>query len=279
VRELLASYPIRNSRTAAEYRAAAAAWDGFFLERDLGSISPEDLARFTSHLLETRSIATANKIRRHCRALLGWAVQLNQIELVPQWKNLREPRRAPRAFLREEFEQILRRVGDLEGEICGVPASRWWRSLLLAIWYSGGRISAVLAVRWSDVLIGKGFYLRAAHQKHLADQFFIVGRDALDALRLARLPERELVWPWRGKRYQLFREFRRICEQAGVAIDPGPGPLFHRLRRSTASYIRAAGGDATAQLGHSTSSVTSRYYDPRIVGSHDSVAAMPRLAF
>ena len=52
---------------------------------------------------------------------------------------------------------------------------------------------------------------------------------------------------------------------------------IHRIRRSTASYIKAAGGDAPSQLGHSSSTVTARYFDPRIVGAHDSTSQMPAL--
>jgi integrase len=277
---LLNSYPVRNPKTAIEYQGAVKLWDHFFAGRPLGEITPADLAAFTTLLLDGRSVATANKIRRHCRALLSWAVELGEIAAVPAWKPLKEPRRAPRAFLVEEFQQVLRTVSDWPGEIKGVEAKYWWRSLLLSIWYSGARISATLQVRWPDVLLSrKGFYVRARYQKQNADQFFVVGEDCVSALRMVRSPERELVWPWSGKRYQLFHEFRRIVEAAGVELETGSGPLFHRLRRSTASYIRAAGGDATAQLGHSCSSVTARYYDPRIVGSHNSVAAMPRLAF
>ena len=52
--------------------------------------------------------------------------------------------------------------------------------------------------------------------------------------------------------------------------------MFHRIRKSTASYLRLNGGDATARLGHSTAAVTARYFDPRILGECRQARFMPR---
>lgn len=270
------TYPVHSPRTQIEVDSAVRHWSRHFGTRDLSTIKPADLAAFSTAMLVDHAPATVNKTRRHLRALLRWAVDNCDLDSVPAWKPLREPYRAPQAFLAEEFGRIVQVAGDWPGWIAGVEAGPWWRSLLLSIWYSGGRIGAVLQVVWDDVL-PTGFYLRAAHQKQAADQLFIVGQDCREALSSVRLPKRVLVWPWPHRRETLYRQFRRICGLAKVPLDHGVGCAFHRIRKSTASYLSAAGGDATAQLGHSCSSVTRRYLDPRIVGAHDSTGAMPRL--
>jgi integrase len=224
----------------------------------------------------TLSAATVNKVRRHCLALLRWAVEIGEIEKVPSWKPDAELRRAPHAFLVGEFSRVLSAAQRRPGYVDGIPAGWWWESLLLSLWYTGSRITAILQVRWDDVL-KDGFYLRAEYQKQKADQLFVVGADCLRAIERIRTPERELVWPWPHSQKALYRHFASIAKTAGVPVSRDTGGLFHRIRRSTASYIRAAGGDATSQLGHSCSSVTARYYDPRIVGAHDATAAMPSL--
>jgi integrase len=62
-----------------------------------------------------------------------------------------------------------------------------------------------------------------------------------------------------------------------LLITHGTGSLFHRIRKSTASYIRLNGGNATLQLGHSSMAITERYYDPRIVGVQDATKYMPKI--
>lgn len=264
----------------AQYEIAVRHWESHFGDRSLDSISSRDLAGFTASLLTAGDReATANKTRRHLLTLLRYAVDAGVIAKVPTWRPLREPKRAPVAFTAAEFQQGLRVARDWPGWVCGVPAGVWWESLLLSIWYSGARIGAVLAVRWPDVLEDRcGFYVRAEHQKQRADQFFVVGSDCMAALVRARQPDRDLVWPWPHRRESLYYWFRRIFSHAGVGLGSKTGCLFHRIRKSTASYIRANGGDATSQLGHSCAAVTAGYFDPRIVGAHDSTIHMPTLS-
>ena len=279
MRTLLDSYRLSRQlapQTLAQYEIAIHHWEGHFGTAMPAEISAVDLGRFTVSLLSGRQPATANKIVRHVLALIRWGVEIGELPAVPAWRPLREPRRAPVAFLASEFQPILATAREWPGWICGIPDGAWWESLLLATWYSGARIGAVLAVTWPDVL-ENGFFVRAPHQKQAADQFFVIGSDAIEALDRARQPARELVWPWPYRRQVIYRQFRRIAAEAGVTLDRTTGCCFHRIRKSTASYLHASGGDATSQLGHSASSVTRRYFDPRICGAHDATRAMPKL--
>lgn len=52
--------------------------------------------------------------------------------------------------------------------------------------------------------------------------------------------------------------------------------MFHKLRRSFATFIAAAGGMdlARAYCGHSHQSVTGRYVDPRFAGQRPRIAEL-----
>ena len=179
----------------------------------------------------------------------------------------------------------------------------------MTIWYTGARLRALLAVPIGDLdWTAGGLYLRSDHQKDHADQFLDLGPDALEAIRAMReagsrergagsgkhglgdpsallllpapcslLPASALLFAWPYASPQPARKgFKRICAAAGVPLRNDTGSKFHRIRKSTASYLRLNGGDATARLGHSTPKITERYFDPRILGECRQAQFMPR---
>lgn len=268
-----------SSHSITQHINALGHWKRYFGAATFREISPEQLAEFTRSLLPGRSPATVNKIRRHLRVLMAFAVEIGELETLPRWKPIPELEPVPIAFTDEEFAAGLTVARQLDGAICGVRANVWWPSLLLSIWYSGARIGAMLAVKPRDVLISRsGFYAHAENQKDRAGQYFTVGPDAVELWRQMQRPTgRKFQWPWHHNRKTLNRHFRKIFTDAGVPLNSGTGCLFHRIRKSTASYIDANGGNATRQLGHSAESVTRRYLDPRITGACDATGHMPRL--
>lgn len=256
-------------------------WKRHFGAAQFRDVSPEQLAAFSRLLCVGRKPPTVNKIRRHLRVLMSYAVEIGEMDTMPRWKPLPELDPVPIAFTDEEFGRGLAVARQLHGSICGIRANIWWESLLLSIWYSGVRIGAMLAVAPKDVLISRaGFYAHAENQKDRAGQYFTVGEDCVSAWRAMQRPTgRKRQWPWRHQRKTLNRHFRKIFEEeAGIPLGDSTGCLFHRIRKSTASYIDAGGGNATKQLGHSAESVTRRYLDPRITGANDSTRHMPRLS-
>jgi integrase len=155
----------------------------------------------------------------------------------------------------------------LVGRIGCLPASGWWATLLIVAWYSGARIAALLQVRWDDLRpTDGGLLLRAEASKTKEDQFVDLPASVFETLEAIRFPTRDLVWPWPWHPRRLFLVFADLAAEAGLPLPKSRGK-FHRIRRSTASYLKAAGGDPTARLGHSSPSVTARYLDPRICGN------------
>jgi len=95
-----------------------------------------------------------------------------------------------------------------------------------------------------------------------------------DALRPEVRDPDELVWPWDRKQYtSIWCSLKLLCKRAGVR-----GTGFHRLRKSSASYLAAAGGDATEHLGHAKPEVTRQHYlDRRITQTRTAVDFLPPL--
>jgi integrase len=66
---------------------------------------------------------------------------------------------------------------------------------------------------------------------------------------------------------------RLLCKTAGV-----PSRAFHAIRKASASYVAAAGGDATAHLGHADPAMTRGHYlDPRITETSRGLDFLPPL--
>ena len=102
--------------------------------------------------------------------------------------------------------------------------------LLLADWYTGARLRALLAVTPADVdFANGGLYLRADSQKNKADQFLDFGPDAAKALKAIWRPQSRLVWPWPYQPDRCSRDFKRLCVSAGVPVSSGTGSGLHRI--------------------------------------------------
>lgn len=153
--------------------------------------------------------------------------------------------------------------GDIRGT--EIAKSLWWRSLLLSMYWTGGRLSALLACRWID-LDGHLLLLRAAASKTRTGQVATLHEEACQSIR--SLPRcGELIWPWPYNRRQVFAALKRIVYRAGLPTDRYHA--FHAIRRTTATWSCVCGSLEIAQqaLGHSRASMTQRYIDPRMIES------------
>lgn len=292
--ELLAEYEAvrlvgRSPNTASIYRTEVRRLLPTF-GGDLKSYCWEKvLASVATHRIQQgASVATVNKGIRCFRSLLRYAVTAGHISTPVNVTTIRENRTEPRAFLITEIEQILAVCQTLDQKgwrrIATVPASIWWGSLIRATYETGGRIGAMLAVRSRSIdTASQSILLPADHQKQKVAQRIKVSARTLDLMIESHPLDRELIWQITDHINRqrvpssVFRQFRKICQWAELDLASGTGSLFHRLRKSNASYLEAAGGDATRQLGHSSHAVTARYLDPRIVGKISGVDLIPTI--
>jgi integrase len=264
-------------KTLIQYDVSLGHWQRFAGQLPLERIDSRTMASFAESLLPGRKPSTVNKIIRHVMPILRFASEEDDIAKPPKFRKLRESKRVPLALTVAEFLAVLTEAEKQPGTVGGIPAPAWWRSLLCVDWETGLRITALLSVRCADVLVAQsGLYCRAEEQKDLEAQWYPLSTPTMANVAAIFSLDRPLLWPREVKPATITRRFRKILDNSGIYAPKGSGMVFHRIRKSTASYLKAAGMDAQKKLGHSAPSVTERYMDPRIVGKDkpaDLVAA------
>lgn len=226
-----------------------------------------------------RSPATANKTRAHLLALWRFAHKRLLVADPPDVERLKVFQRVPVAWFDWEVSKILAAAAHERWDICGIPAHRWWNALFLTLFDTGLRINAVMHAQWENFqeaqrMIG----IPPEHQKQGVGQMPDLSDQAMKALAAIRRPS-GLIFPWpydqNNRQWAtLNRHLRRILTRAGLPTTRLD--LFHKWRKTTASYIQRAGGDATSRLGHSGRQVTRCYLDPRIATPPRQVDLLPR---
>jgi len=262
--------------TLIQYEVALRHWNRFSGSTPLEMIGKREIAQFSEWLLPKRSPATVNKTLRHILPILRFAEDADDIAKCPKYRKLKETKSVPLALTLDEFAKVLLAAESEHIDRGGIPAKLWWRSLLLACWETGLRISAILSVTTRDVLFDSlGLYCQADAQKDREAQWFPLSPTTMDAIKKIYDPTRNLLWQKNVTNETISRNFRRILDRSGIYAPVGMGMCFHRIRKSTASYTHAAGGNAQKKLGHSSPTVTARYLDPRVVVSKDESPPMP----
>ena len=137
--------------------------------------------------------------------------------------------------------------------------------MLLVLFDSAERIRAVLSLEWDQVDVDGGWILfRAESRKgQRADSICRIAPDTQQAMaNLRKYAEpKPFDWPFCDK--YIWVRYGKLLKRAGLPNDRHR--KFHCVRRTTASHLEAAGGNATDALRHSSRRVTMAYLDPRIV--------------
>lgn len=200
----------------------------------------------------------------------------------PTLENLRKQKRTPRAWTREQLATLWDALQRQPGRIGDIPASDWFCSLHAVLWCSGERIGALLRVRWQDLALADGWLTIQPEDRKggCKGRVYRLSVDALEwlgRLRQHSVPgDTSLVWPWPMSPGYLWRRYHEILNCAG--LPSGRERMFHCVRKSHASHLEAAGGNATESLGHSGRQTTiESYLDPRITGSGDQSNRLFRL--
>lgn len=231
-----------------------------------------------------RAAATANKCRAHLLAVWRYARRRGLGRDGPQLvERFKTEKHLPVAWWTEDMIKILEAAAESPGYVDGIPAALWWPVLLLTIYDTGLRITPVMRLQRSQFdALHKMIFIPAGDQKQQADQLLDLTVETAEAVEhLLSLHARDAIFPWPFDQTvvqwpALIRGYRKILCRAGLPT--GRNDLFHRIRKTTASYIEAGGGNATWQLGHSSPSVTAVYLDPRICRRPRQVDLLPRPA-
>ena len=223
-------------------------------------ISPESVAKDRSQLL----------------ALWNWSCRkkINEGEW-PALARQKRIHRTPRAYTAEDIAKIVMQARKRYGRTGGLPSSWWWSTIIYAAWCCGSRIGELMQLRWQHLdLEGRRVVFVASTRKGgSADISHALPGDLCRQLAEHRRGPDDLVWPWDRMPTSIYPSMRLLCRAAGV-----PYLAFHAIRKASASYVHAAGGDATAHLGHSDPAMTrSHYLAPAITQTRSALDFLPVL--
>lgn len=239
------------------------------------------VARFLAWRLREREPGTAAKDRAQLRALwqLAWDEGLPGVKKGPSasLRRIVVPERIPEAWLTDEMRRLVAAAGEEPGTVDGVNAAGYWRALLLVTYDTAERISAVLSLRFEDVHDGLVHFRAEGRKGHRRDITRAISPDTQAAIAAIEKPLRHVVFPWERAVSTLYHHLDRILKRADLPVNRRS--KFHRIRRTSASYYEAAGGDAQVLLDHSSPALKRKsYIDPRIVGAGaDAAARIPRV--
>jgi integrase len=211
----------------------------------LADLSEDLLRRFLSAYRKSHSPATTNSKR--CQLLALWQCAFDE-ELLDRPPRRRKVRRCrdrtsvPEAWTPEEVGLVISSACEDTTPIAGIEAPIWWRSYLLALYDTGARRSAMLAVETADLdLDSAQIVLR--NTKTGKHRWCKLAADTVAACRLIYDPSRRLVWPWHASREALDKRLRKILQRAGVRWGRGRGGSLHKMRRTSGTLVEQAGGD------------------------------------
>lgn len=222
------------------------------------------------------SVHSVNKDRSQLLALWNWSCRKR---IHPgEWPGLprqKKVRKTPTAYTLDDMAKLVRAARRRRGRMGDTPSSWWWSTALQALWQTGERCGALMAVRWEDMdTHGCLVTFRAETRKGgLADAVRAITPELASEIEKHRKAPQSLVWARVGHRLSIYPSFRILCRIAGVTPRG-----FHGIRRASASYVAAGGGDATAHLGHADPAMTRGHYlDPRITETRKGLDFLPRL--
>jgi integrase len=230
-------------------------------------VSPASLAKDSAHL---RSLWTWLAKKR-------WKKSNGELLEFPDYARPRVPKPRPVAYTADELSALVRAARHRKGAVAGKPAAWYWMTKLMAMFQTGERIGAVLALRWREVDLERCTltFLAATRKGRVETISRSITPELARMLATQKGPPEALVWPWLEGRKVLscYGSLKVLCRSAGVPYHP-----FHSIRKSTASYLKKAGISAKKQLGHSSEDMAeTHYYDDRITGVESALDFLPPL--
>ena len=253
----------RSPKTASLYGFAIRAL-GLTLGREalLSDLEDLTLARHIDHRASIRSPFTAEKERSQLMAMARLAFERRMLDVLPNCPPGVLPERVPHAWTVEEIQRLHQAAAETPGLVGTISAGVWWPALLALLWESGERIGAVMQARWSDYSRPHLMLPAEVRKGKRRDRLHLLTDRTCDRIDMAHQPGRdELLW-WSGDQLYVYNRLHKILKRAGL---DGKGIAFHQIRRTGASHLAAAGGDATAFLDHASPRTTQRWYlDPRL---------------
>lgn len=210
-----------------------------------------------------KSRGTANKDRCQLLAIWRMAARLGMVAKWPEVALLSEPERIPKAWMQDELARLLRTLKGLPGYVGEIPEKLWWVGIVSVALDTGERIGAVQPAEWGW-LDGNWLEVPAESRKGgKRDRKYWICDSTVELLGSIRKlkADKKKIFPWPHNPTYLWGKYKKILDLAG--LPNGRNDAFHKLRRTHASVLHAAGFDAQEALDHQHRRTTRRYLDPR----------------
>jgi integrase len=243
-------------------------------DAEIEHLTDTNLKSYLAHR-QRIGMAPATVEREGCKILTIWRYAASQgIVKAPTTRMARSAAHLPVAFLRYEVRALFKAARRARGECGGVPNKIFFPALLGLVWDSGERVGAIRALTWGDIDLRKGWVTFRVRKGRGAEMMKRVSWSTRRALRKLYAVHKDCVQPFAHVHLSTkYFHLKSILRDAGLPCDRRS--MLHRLRRSHASYLKLAGGDAAASLGHSSEAITVRaYYDPRVVASRQPISLL-----
>jgi integrase len=213
------------------------------------------------------SPASANKDRGQLLALWRFAAAKRIVEQWPTIAMMKEPEIVPMGWLADEAQSLLKACNAAPGYVATVPAKLWWAGVVSVLLDTGERIGAIRPLKKHHLQGGYLLVPAVFRKGQRRDRLYSLQPETVELLKKVCGSNREddQMFPWDRSDTYIYRRYNAILKAAGLPTDRRS--KFHRLRRTVASAVTAAGGDATAALDHASPKTTKKYLDPRIVGT------------
>lgn len=233
----------------------------------------------TPHRGRVAKPASVLKDRTGLVALWNFAARKRWAAEFPALARMRVAQRIPRAYTAEDVAKLIRAGRTRPRLVGGQPAAWWWPTLIYAAFCTAERISALLALRWSEVDLDRCTitFLGDTRKGATRDIVRQITPDLAHMMRVRQGSPGDLVWHWdRVHKESIWTSLKLLCLKAGVQYRG-----FHGLRRAAASYTAAGPGGraaASALLDHSNPRLLDHYVDPSICPpERTSVDSLPPL--
>lgn len=232
-----------------------------------GVISPASLAKDSAQIRTLWNWCARKRLKKSDGELLEF----------PDFKRPVVPKPRPVAYTHDELQRLLQAARHRKGYIGDVSAPWYWQTKIMAMFQTGERIGAVLAIRWREVDLERRTltFLAATRKGHRETITRAISAELASLMAREQRAANRLVWPWMESRKltSLYSSLRILCQQAEVPYHP-----YHSIRKSTASYLKRAGVSAKKQLGHASEEMAeNHYYDERITGVESALDYLPPL--
>lgn len=213
------------------------------------------------------SLHTVQQRRNYVVALANWCSRRGIIGWWVSVERIRTPEVVPRAWTMDELRQLFKACCDFPGKYCGVPASAWWLAFHAVCWDTAERTGAVLAILDGWVCLETGILSIPAEVRKGGQQAatYQLKPHTVELLRplvaAAKARPDGKVFATGQTVHTFYIHYGQLLKSAGLPTTRKFKP--QRIRRTFATFLEIAGGDATEALKHSCRRVTREsYLDP-----------------